>query len=63
MQIIADENIHRLVISTLRDIGFDVLSIEEECTGIDDEEIIHRFSSEDTIIVTQDKDFGDLLFL
>lgn len=43
MKIIADENIHRLVIRTLRDIGFDVLSIEEECTGIDDEEIIHRF--------------------
>ena len=43
MKIIADENIHRLVISTLRDIGFDVLSIEEEYTGIDDEEIIHRF--------------------
>lgn len=63
MKIIADENIHRLVIRTLRDIGFDVLSIEEECTGIDDEEIIHRFSGEDTIIVTQDKDFGDLLFL
>ncbi len=63
MKIIADENLHRQIVRTLRSSGFDVLSIQEECAGIDDDEIIHKFSGEDAIIITQDKDFGDLVFL
>ena len=63
MRIIADENLHRQIILVLRSIGYDVLSVQEECAGIDDEEVISRFSGEDAVIITQDKDFGDLTFL
>ncbi len=62
MKLIADENLHRKIISSLREAGHEVFSIQDSNSGITDEEILEQYSAVNTIIVTQDKDFGDLTF-
>lgn len=60
--IIADENIPIPVIDELRLSGFDVLSIFEKHRGVSDKEIIEIAKNPPKIILTEDKDFGDLIF-
>lgn len=62
MKFIADENVARLVIRHLRDIGHDVVSIiEAGLVSTDDDDIIAMGSRERRIIITHDKDFGHVL--
>ena len=63
MRIIADENINRAIIKMLIQNGYDVFSIQDHHPGFDDAEIVKQFSDINAIIITQDKDFGDLTFL
>ncbi len=35
-------------------LGFDVISIRELCSGIDEEKIINKFLGEDAVIITPD---------
>ncbi len=60
MQILADENIPRSTVQTLRESGHDVLWIREASPGITDPEVMHIAVDEQRIIVTFDKDFGEL---
>ena len=60
MKILADENIPLKAVQGLRDSGHDVLWIRESSPGIADPEIIHVAVDEQRIIVTFDKDFGEL---
>ena len=60
--IIADECLNIVIIKTLKDNGWSVLSISEEYPGISDKEIIQLSIREQKIIITQDKGFGDLFF-
>ena len=62
MKLIADENLHRKIITSLREVGHEVFSIQDNNSGITDEEILEKYSAADSIIITQDKDFGDLTF-
>ncbi|MBN1658590.1 MAG: DUF5615 family PIN-like protein [Anaerolineae bacterium] len=62
MRFIADENVSRLVINTLRQQGHDILVVaEQDLAGAADDAIIARGLGENRIIVTHDKDFGQLL--
>jgi predicted nuclease of predicted toxin-antitoxin system len=60
--IIIDENIDRKIIQSLIDAGFEVLSIKERYPGISDKEIIELARSSNGIVLTEDKDFGELVF-
>jgi predicted nuclease of predicted toxin-antitoxin system len=60
MRILADENIPGKTVRGLRDGGYDVLWIRETSPGITDPEIIRIAVEEQRIIVTFDKDFGEL---
>ena len=60
--IIADENIPQQLISSLWNNGFEVLSIFESYRGITDVEIIKIAQENKFIILTEDKDFADLVF-
>ncbi len=60
--ILADENIDRRIISALRANQYDVHSIMEKDRGLSDEEIIALAREIKYIILTEDKDFGDLVF-
>ena len=63
MKLIADENLHRNIITSLQKEGSDVYCIQDENHGITDEEIIELYAMPNSIIITEDKDFGDLTFL
>ena len=63
MIIIVDENIPAKIQDWLADKGFKIVSIRESFSGIDDFQII-KFAqlSDDHIILTEDKDFGEWVF-
>lgn len=46
----------------LRQTGHDVCWIRESAPGIPDEEVLARAQAEDRLLITFDKDFGDLVF-
>lgn len=57
--IIADECLNIVIINTLKNNGWNVLSISETYPGISDKEIVQLSIRQKNIIITQDKDFGD----
>jgi len=62
MRLIANENISATVIRSLRERGHDVVSTKESMRGADDSTILARAQAEHRIVVTHDKDFGELAF-
>lgn len=62
MRIIANENVSRGVIQGLRDVGHDVWSVKEKSRGADDLDILVVAELEQRLILTHDKDFGELSF-
>lgn len=63
MRIVADENLAYRMIKALRNEGFDVLSIEEDAPSIPDNNVLSVAVKEDALLITEDKDFGDLVML
>jgi predicted nuclease of predicted toxin-antitoxin system len=63
MKFLADENVEKVVVAVLRARGFDVLYLCEEFQSIPDEDIIELATQEGRILVTNDKDFGELVYL
>jgi predicted nuclease of predicted toxin-antitoxin system len=59
---LTNENIARAVVQALRQAGHDVLSAKESLRGEEDAAILARAQAEERIVVTQDKDFGELAF-
>lgn len=62
MRFLADENFPYDAVVALRHIGHDVVWIREAAPGIDDEEVLARAEAEQRILLTFDKDFGELAF-
>jgi len=62
MKLILNENMPATVVQLLRDRGHDVLAVKETLRGEDDPTILARAQAETRIVVTQDKDFGELAF-
>lgn len=62
MRIIANENISAGAIHKLRSAGHDVISVKETMRGATDTEILQRAQSEQYLVITNDKDFGELAF-
>lgn len=63
MLIIADENIPRSIKLSLTSTGIEVVYIYDEYRGIDDFSIINLAKEkENSIILTEDKDFGEWVF-
>ena len=63
MRIVADENLAYRMIKALRVEGFDVLSIEEDAPSIPDNNVLSVAVKQDALLITEDKDFGDLVML
>lgn len=59
---LANENIPRPSILFLRNKDYTVLSIQESNQGISDEEVIRIAKDEHLIILTFDRDYGELIF-
>ena len=62
MRLLANENIPEQVIAALRKAGHDIVWIRLLCPGATDSEVIIRALKERRIILTFDKDFGELAF-
>ncbi len=60
--ILADEHIHNFIITTLREAGFEVISVRERAAGVKDEEVIKMALQNNWLLLTQDKDFGEWVF-
>lgn len=62
MKIIADESVDYAIIQALRVKGFDIYSITEESPGIDDLKVLALSLHFKSILMTEDKDFGELTY-
>ena len=61
MRLVTDENCDFSVVIDLRLAAYDVASITEMMAGADDETVIDFARSERRLLLTEDKDFGQLL--
>lgn len=62
MRILADENFPLDAVNALRVDGHDVAWICEDARGSLDAQVLARAQSEERVLVTFDKDFGELAF-
>ena len=60
--ILANENFPRHSVILLKKAGFEVLSIAEQSPGITDSEVLALAYSNRMVILTFDRDYGELLF-
>lgn len=58
----ADENVNSKVVRSLRDAGHLVYYVAEQSAGASDELVLEQARRTDSILVTTDKDFGELVF-
>ncbi|MBA4379543.1 MAG: hypothetical protein C0393_02455 [Anaerolinea sp.] len=62
MRLLADENFPGEAVHALRDDGHDVAWVRTDAPGSSDIEILARAQKENRIMITFDKDFGELAF-
>jgi predicted nuclease of predicted toxin-antitoxin system len=62
MRLCANENIPEDCVLRLRQDGHDVSWIRETAPGISDDAVLARAAAEDRLLITFDKDFGELVF-
>jgi predicted nuclease of predicted toxin-antitoxin system len=62
LRFLADESCDFAVVRVLRTEGFDVVSVAEASAGADDERVMAMALREHRILLTEDKDFGQLVF-
>ena len=62
MRLCANENLGEVTVSRLRQAGHDVLWIRETAPGCSDTAVLARAQNEQRLLLTFDKDFGDLVF-
>ena len=62
MRFLADECLGHLIVSKLRESGHDVEWVREIAKGIPDEKVLARSVRDSRILLTEDFDYGDLIF-
>ena len=62
LSLLADENIDQRLVSSLRLAGIFVYSVAESSPGITDEEVMRLSENLSAMILTDDKDFGEIVF-
>lgn len=62
MRWLADECVAAPLVASLRADGHDVLYIGETAAGLSDVDVISLALRENRLLLTEDKDFGDLVF-
>jgi predicted nuclease of predicted toxin-antitoxin system len=63
LRFLADESCDFAVVRDLRAAGYDVLAVSEVTRRSDDSELIAQAAQERRILLTEDKDFGWLVFI
>src|SRR3989339_991099 len=62
MRFLVDESTGPAVAACLREQGHEVFSVYAEARGMDDDDIIHKAFTENWILMTNDKDFGEKVY-
>jgi predicted nuclease of predicted toxin-antitoxin system len=62
MHLLANENIPAEVVDALRQRGHDVVWVHTDAPGSNDRDVLARAVAEDRVLLTFDKDFGELAF-
>jgi len=62
MHLLADESCDFAVVRALRDAGFDVMALSESSPGVEDHVVIDLAIHERRMVITEDKDFGQLVY-
>ena len=62
MKILADENIEGEIVAALRQAGHAVSDIKEISPGVEDSNVLLIATDLDSILLTNDKDFGELVY-
>ena len=61
MKLLADECCDASLVQALRDDGHDVLYAADSLRGLPDTEVLGRAHAEQRLLLTEDKDFGELV--
>jgi predicted nuclease of predicted toxin-antitoxin system len=62
VDLVADENIDAGIVVALRAAGHSVIYVRELEPGIDDDRVLRLANERGALLVTSDKDFGELAF-
>jgi len=62
MKFLTDENIGLEVVNFLRKLGHNTVSVIEENSGADDVDVLKKAFKESRVLITSDKDFGELIY-
>ncbi len=62
MNLVADEGVDRAVVERLRQDGHEVIYVAELSPSVSDEEVLRQANARNAVLLTTDKDFGDLVF-
>ncbi len=62
LRFLVDESVDFPVVLFLRDKGYNTTSIAEDCPSVEDVKILKGAYEENRILITNDKDFGKLVF-
>ena len=62
MKIVADESVDWPMVERLRGDGHEVIAIVETCPGAPDERVLETANASAAILLTADRDFGELVF-
>lgn len=62
MRLLADESVERAIVERLRQEGYETLYVAELEPGIDDTVVLQQANDLGAVLLTADKDFGELVF-
>lgn len=62
MKFLADEGVGRSIVEGLRKLNFDVYYVVEKIRSLNDDVLLQIAFEENRILITRDKDFGELVF-
>jgi predicted nuclease of predicted toxin-antitoxin system len=62
MMLVADESVDRPIVERLRRDGHDTLYVAELSPSITDDEVLREANSRKALLLTEDKDFGELVY-
>jgi len=62
MRFLIDESVEYRIVAFLRNLGYNTLSVAESFPSLDDKTILSIAYKENRIVITNDKDFGELIY-
>jgi predicted nuclease of predicted toxin-antitoxin system len=63
VRFLADESCDFAIVRRLQEAGYEVLAVSQVASGADDERVIELAVGDDRILLTEDKDFGELVYV